>query len=253
MGGVAAACVVAVSMICGVDCAFAEGEDEPEANEANVARPQSFGAESAHLLMFSGYDLWRSGSFVHGGVLWSPDGLGSEGFTLKLLTAAGIYRYRARGDTIVGETGLAAAMPGWRFKFDRLEITAVIGVDLQGHLLTPDDPGNRTRGVHAGVRAGFDLWYQPSDSMMVAAGVSASTIGPNYWSRVATGWRLLDLAWVGPEALALGGSNYQQFRLGLHATSFKIGALEWSAGLGYTRDSDRRDGMYGRIGLLTRR
>jgi hypothetical protein len=109
-----------------------------------------FGGEADHLLMFSGYDLWRNGSFVHGGALWSPNGLGREGFTLKLLTAAGIYRYRSGGGTIVGETGLAAAMPGWRFKFDRLEITAVVGVDLQGHLLTPDDPGNRVRGVHAG-------------------------------------------------------------------------------------------------------
>jgi hypothetical protein len=240
-------------MICGLDCAFAEDEDASEANEANVARPRMFGGEVDHLLMFSGFDLWRNGSFVHGGVLWSPDGLGREGFTLKLLTAAGIYRYRSGGGTIVGETGLAAAMPGWRFKFDRLEITAVVGVDLQGHLLTPDDPGNRVRGVHAGVRGGFDLWYQPSDSMMVAASVSASTIGPNYWSRVATGWRLFDLAWVGPEALALAGSNYDQFRLGVHATSYRIGPLEWSAGLGYTRDSDKHNGVYGRLGVLTRR
>src|SRR5437899_3031828 len=100
---------------------------------------------------------------------------------------------------------------------------------------------------------GAELWYQPSDAMMVNAGVSASTIRPNYWSRVATGWRLFDQAWVGPEALALGGSNYQQVRLGVHATAFKTDALEWSAGLGYVRDSDHRNGIYGRLGVLTRR
>jgi hypothetical protein len=98
-----------------------------------------------------------------------------------------------------------------------------------------------------------DLWYQPNDAMMINAGASASTIGPNYWTRMATGWRLFDRAWVGPEALALGGSNYQQVRLGVHATAFKTGVLEWSAGLGYVRDSDHRNGIYGRMGLLTRR
>jgi hypothetical protein len=236
--GVAAAWVAAAVTACSLDCAFAE-------EGAN-------GAEFNRYLLFSGFDLWRSGGFIHGGVLWSPGGLEREGFTLKLLTGGGDYRYQSRGTEIRGESGLVSVMPGWRIKSGRLEITAVAGADLQVHRLTPDDPGNRTRGTHAGVRAGFDLWYQPSDEMMVAAGVSASTIGPNYWSRLATGWRIFDRIWVGPEAVALGGSNYQQLRLGIHATSFKTGPLEWSAGVGYTRDSDHRDGVYGRVGVLTR-
>src|SRR5947208_2388552 len=235
-------------MMFGLDCAFAEAEREPEANDAevdrlplfgpDVERRLLFGADVDRLLMFGGFDLWRNGGFVHGGVLWSPDGLGHEGFTFKLLFGGGLYRYQSGGTEITGETALAAAMPGWRFKYDRLEITAVAGLDLQTHQLAPDDPGNRLRGTRAGLRVGADLWYQPSDAMMVNAGVSASTIGPNYWSRVATGWRLFDQAWIGPEALALGGSNYQQVRLGVHATAFKTDAVEWSAGLGYVRDSD---------------
>ena len=36
-------------------------------------------------LLFSGTDLWRDGRFLHGGVLWSPDGLDREGFTLKVM------------------------------------------------------------------------------------------------------------------------------------------------------------------------
>jgi hypothetical protein len=237
--GVAAACVVAVSLIFGLECAFAETEAD--------------GVQADRLLLFGGFDLWRNGGFLHGGALWSPEGLAREGFTLKLLTGGGTYQYLSGGTVIDGRSGLAAVMPGWRFIRDRLEITAVAGLDLQTHQLTPGDPTNRMRGTHAGLRAGADLWYQPSDAMMVAAGVSASTIGPNYWSRIATGWRLFDRAWVGPEALALGGSNYQQVRLGLHATSFKTGPLEWSTGFGYVRDSDHRNGVYGRIGVLTRR
>ena len=206
IGGVAAACVVAASMMFGLDCAFAEAEREPEANDAEVDRLPLFGPDVERRLLF-GADVDR-----------------------LLMFGGGLYRYQSGGTEITGETALAAAMPGWRFKYDRLEITAVAGLDLQTHQLAPDDPGNRLRGTRAGLRVGADLWYQPSDAMMVNAGVSASTIGPNYWSRVATGWRLFDQAWIGPEALALGGSNYQQVRLGVHATAFKTDAVEWSAG-----------------------
>jgi Cellulose biosynthesis protein BcsS len=264
IGGVAAACIVAALVISGVDRAFAESE--AGADEIGIPRPTtppnvwddsafspSGEASSQRYLLFGGLDLWRNGGFLHGGMLWSPAGLGHEGFTLKLLFGGGVYRYRSGGAEITGDTALAAAMPGWRFKYDRLEITAVAGLDLQAHHLAPADPGNRMRGSHAGLRAGADLWYQPSDAMMVNGGVSVSTIGPNYWTRGALGWRLLDYAWAGPEVLALGGSNYQQWRLGLHATAFKTNALEWSAGLGYVRDSDHRNGVYGRIGVLTRR
>jgi hypothetical protein len=226
-------------MICGLDCAFAETAAD--------------GADADRYLLFGGGDFWRNGGFLHGGVLVSPSGLAHEGFTFKLLFGGGVYRYQSGSTEFTGQTALAAAMPGWRFKFDRLEITAVAGLDVQTHHLTPDDPSNRVRGTRAGLRAGADLWYQPSDAMMLAGGVSASTIGPNYWSRIATGWRLFDRAWVGPEAMALGGSNYQQARLGVHATAFKTEALEWSAGFGYVRDSDHRAGVYGRIGVLTRR
>jgi hypothetical protein len=239
VGGVTAAWLAAAVMTCGLDCAFAGEEAD--------------GDDASRYLLFGGADLWRAGGFMHGGMLWSPAGLVHEGFTFKLLSGGGLYHYQSNGSTIRGAGALYAAMPGWRFKYDRLEITAAVGIDLQAHRLNPDDPGNAMRGFHTGARGGFDLWYQPSDHMMIAAGVSASSIGPNYWSRVATGWRLFDRAWVGPEALALGGSNYQQFRLGLHATAFKSGPLEWSAGLGYVRDSDHRNGAYGRIGVLTRR
>jgi hypothetical protein len=86
-----------------------------------------------------------------------------------------------------------------------------------------------------------------------AEAVSAATTGANFWGRTAIGWRLLDWAWVGPEASAFGDHNYQQLRLGIHTTAFRTGAFEWSAGFGEVWDSDGRSGVYGRIGLLTRR
>ena len=44
-----------------------------------------------------------------------------------------------------------------------------------------------------------------------------------------------------------------QYRLGAHLTGLRTGAFEWSLAAGYVRDSFSRGGLYGRIGVLTRR
>jgi hypothetical protein len=204
-------------------------------------------------LLFAGYDLWRNGGFGHGGVVWSPGGLEREGFTLKLLLAGGLYRYHNGSRGVIGRQELVSVMAGWRFKRDALDVTLFAGPDFQSHHFIPDDPGNRMRGTQAGLRVGGDLWYQPSSQTMVSLGVSASNIGNNYWSRVAFGWRLAGLAWIGPEAQALGGGRYRQVRFGAHATALRFGAFEWTFGLGHARDSDDRDGFYASFGLITRR
>ena len=43
------------------------------------------------------------------------------------------------------------------------------------------------------------------------------------------------------------------YRIGAHITALKIGPIEWSFGTGYVSDSENRSGIYGRVGVLTRR
>lgn len=208
------------------------------------------------LLFFSGVDLWREGGFLHGGVLWSPRGLAEEGLTLKLVFGSGSYQYRsgALGDvTVTGRQLSASLMPGWRFKRQGLEITAFAGVDAQQHALSPDDPSSSLRGSMVGLRSGFDLWYEPTRTTMLAADASYSTIGDSYTARVAFGWRFLDRIYLGPEAAAFASGDYQQYRFGLHFTGFKTERFELSVGAGYVEDSDDRDGAYARLSVMARR
>jgi hypothetical protein len=247
---------VAVAML-----AVSIGYAEEALNEASPAEAapiaQTISPSTPQLLMFSGADIWHSGGFAHAGLLWSPDGLEKEGFTLKVLGGAGSYRYRSGalgGAEVKGIQMLGSLMPGWRVRYGGVEITAYAGLDIQNHRLTPDDLSSAVRGTRFGVRGGADVWYEPLPAtMMTALNVSVSSIGPSYWTRAAAGWRLFDLFWLGPEAQALGGPTYQQWRAGLHATSFKTGNFEWSLGGGFARDSDHRNGFYGRLGVLTRR
>jgi hypothetical protein len=218
-----------------------------------IADEAATGDNEAHFLFFGGADLWHYGGFGHGGLLWSPDGLNHEGFTLKLLLAGGTYGYRSGSTDVTGDHGLVALLPGWRFKQDRSEVTVYGGLDLQEHYLVPGDPLNRLSGFHAGVRGGIDIWFQPTSDFMMSGSFSGSTIGANFWTRLQLGVWLPHTAWIGPEIHALGDTKYQQFRAGMHVTGLQAYGFEWSLGAGYLRDTDNRTGAYGRLGLNYKR
>ena len=137
-----------------------------------------------------------------------------------------------------------------RFKPGNADIAVFAGLDIWHHRLTPNDPDNAARGTHAGLRHGEDFWWEPTTGTMIHAGLSFSTIGTGYWTRLAYGWRTFSLC---PEALALGDETYQQWRVGAHVTALRTGPFEWFAGAGYVSDSDHRSGIYGRVGVLARK
>lgn len=234
---IAAAVAVALAL-CGVESAFAGPAAEQDA---------------AHILFFGGTDIWRNGGFMHGGFLWAFQGLDADGPVLKLLLNGGLYRYHSGATDITGEQVMGAALPGWHFKRDALDVTLFAGVDVQDHRFTPADPGNRLGGTHVGARGGFDVWYQPMRDGMLTASASLSTVGSSYWTRAAAGWRFFDAVWLGPEFHACGDDTYRQLRFGAHITSLRISGTEWSAGAGWVTDTDGRDGVYGRLGVLVRR
>lgn len=232
---------VAALMFCGV-CTSA-GAEPRAATDQSIDR----------YLLFSGVELWKAGGFLHGGIVWSPNGVTVEGFSLKLLSGAGRYQYRSGTTDITGTAAVFTAMPGWRIKRDHLEATIYAGLDLQGHRFRPDDASNQLRGLHIGTRFAGELWFEPNDASMMQAWATWSSIDSGYSVRGAAGWRLFDRLYVGPEAQALGDGHYRQTRVGIHLTAWHLGPLEWSAGLGYAHDKTNGAGAYLRVGFLTRR
>ena len=215
----------------------------------------SAGAESpgAKVLLFSGADLWRHGNFLYGGALWSPGGLDREGFTLKTIISGGPYNYlsNALGE-VTGREFVAQVLPGWTFKRGIFELKVFAGLDAQHHHLTPDDPGSKLRGGDLGLRAAFELWIEPTPNTMINLDGSASTIARTYDIYASTGWRLFNRFYAGPETQISASDGYTQRRIGAHITALNLGGLEYSAGTGYARDSDHRDGAYFHFGVERR-
>jgi len=262
------ACTIAALTAALAVCGMAAASDGPENDETAPSDAASAASESdapalgetssdvataAHFLFFSGADIWRNGAFMHGGFLYAYQGLNQDGPVFKLLLNEGLYRFHSAGSEMMGRQLMAAALPGWRWNRPGLEVTVFAGLDVQDHRYTPDDPGNRLRGTHVGVRGGFDVWCEPFTNWMVTGSASLSTIGKSYWTRAAAGHRFFDAIWLGPEFHASGDDTYRQLRVGAHVTSLRVLGYEWSAGAGWVTDTDRREGVYGRLGVLMRR
>jgi len=230
--------VAAALACCGLRPAVAESSEESHT--------------AAHLLFFSGADIWRNGAFSHGGFLWASQGSNADGPVFKLLLNGGLYRYRSGPTEITGFQTMGAALPGWRWTLPGLEVTVFAGLDVQDHRFRPNDPGNRLRGTHVGARGGFDAWYEPFRDAMLTASASLSTVGTSYWTRAAAGWRFFDAIWLGPEFLACGDDHYRQLRVGAHVTSLRLSSYEFSIGAGWATDNDQRSGAYGRLGVIYR-
>lgn len=204
-------------------------------------------------LIFSGVDLSRNGGFLYGGFVLAPAGLDRSGVLLKILSGAGGSRYRSGNTATVAAHSVAAAMPGWRHRAAKLEVSVYGGLDAQVHGTFPDDPGQPLRGLKLGFRGGADLWHEPTPAGMLASSLSFSSIGPGVWSRLALGWQAPGGSYVGPEVIGVAGRDHRQLRLGVHATALRHGPYEWSVGLGWARDTDDRDGLYGRFDFVARR
>jgi hypothetical protein len=205
------------------------------------------------VLLFSGVELARSSGLLYGGFVWSPEGLDAEGLAIKVLTAAGTYRYRSGEATIYGGHTLVSALPGWRLKRQHFEATIYGGLDLQSHVFLPDDPNNPMRGHRAGLRLAVDFWCEPTADTMAQAWATWSSADKSYVVRGALGWRPFDWFYIGPETQVLGDGEYRQFRFGIHVTAWRSGRFEWSAGTGFAREQDHDAGVYVRLGMLARR
>lgn len=212
------------------------------------------GPENPSLLLLSGTDLWRYGGFLYGGLLWSPAGLDSGGFTLKMLLDTGKYNYvsGALQESIEGTQLSAAALPGWRFRRDSLTVTLFAGPIVQDNRLSAPDPGSRLYGLHAGAEAGADIWYQPNAATMAALSGAFASIGPTGYVRAAVGFRLFAAAFVGPEIEQLWCADFEEIELGAHVSALRIDAVDWSMGAGWALASDQRSSPYVRLGVNAR-
>lgn len=219
---------------------------------AELNRAEADKGANPSLLLFSGTDTWRYGTFLYGGFIWSP--AGADGFTLKTLLDGGRYNYTSSAlqENIDGTKLSAAVLPGWRFIWDHLTVTLFAGPLAQDYRLSPADPGSRLHGFYLGAESSADIWYQPNALTMAAVNGAVASIGPTGYVRAAIGFRLFASSFVGPEIGEFWCGDFQQAEFGAHLTGLRVGQVEWSIGSGFALTSDQRSSPYLHLGVSAR-
>lgn len=239
-------CVVAALLACGAGAASAQ-IPPPDPDEL------SGGSAPEQFLFYGGFDIWNFGYADYAGAQWTPDPLSSNGFVLSAFVSENVERFDTSATRYRTTILRAAILPGWRFKRGNLEVKVFAGPDFEHAVFSQGQAGRRPSRTSFGARAVVDLWWEPTAATMLSASASATTIANGYSARLAGGWRVFDAGWVGPEIAMSADRFSEQYRVGAHFTGLQTGAFEWSLAAGYVQDSFRRNGMYGRITVLTRR
>jgi hypothetical protein len=223
---------------------------DARAEDPAIIAPMSEDASarnSEQFLLFSGVDLWRASAAAYGGLNWAPGGLNADGLIARLLLSRNVERYADTSSTI----SRVSALAGVRVKQGEFELKLMAGPQLESN--DPTSPAASLRGTRLGLQAVAETWWEPTPALMLASSWSATTLGTGYGGRLATGFRLFDLAWSGPEVSAFTDAFSTQTRVGLHLTGVRWLDLEWSGAVGYLQDNFHRNGVYGRVGVLVRR
>jgi Cellulose biosynthesis protein BcsS len=227
-----------------------------------TARADGDGKSDPSLLLFGGTDVFSDynalrfyGAFGNAGGIWAPSGLDHDSLAAKLLANGGIYTYPSGGlHTDVRVTQLSGSvLPGWRMNDNNNAFVGFyVGPVVQDYKLSPYDPKSLLRGFYVGAQLSVDAWYQPTALSMIALDGTVASIALIGSARAATGWRVFDSFFVGPEAQALWCVDYHEWRLGAHVTAFRLSAFEWSIAAGAAIDSFNRFGPYLRAGVILR-
>jgi hypothetical protein len=245
-----ATCIAALASACATG-ALAQ---DPVPVPAIPPSPElSGGAHPERFLLYGGFDIWHYGYGGYVGAQWAPRGLNNDGFVLSVFASDGVHRFDTASIRYRTTIFRAAIMPGWRFKRGNLEVKVFAGPDFERDDYSPVSVAARPHFSQFGARIAADLWWEPNRQMMVAASASATSIARGYSARAATGYRVFDVGWIGPEIAVSADRFSEQYRIGAHLTGVKMAGFEWSLATGYVHDSFDRDGIYGRINLLTRR
>jgi hypothetical protein len=172
--------------------------------------------------------------------------LEQSGARLRLYGLGGVYNYYSTDvGKVNGQIEAGAVMGGYEWVSKTLTVAAYAGLELSNTSISPNDPQNTVKGGNGGLRVGFDLYYMPTATSMIAAVAYYSTNHNGYYSRVKFGMAIADYVYVGPEALFLGDDFFQQYRLGVHVSGLRLGALQMGISGGALEDRVRGVGGYG--------
>lgn len=145
----------------------------------------------------------------------------------------------------------AMAVAGYEWKLGTTYLGLYGGGEVDARLATKSLAVDRRPRL--GPRLQLDIWSNPTPQTLVHYSGNLGGATFHAWSRLALGWRVLDLAFLGPEAEIYREKDYAKTRFGVHLTGLKLLGTEIRLSGGWQRSGRTENGAYGTLGLLWKR
>ena len=202
--------------------------------------------------VFTGVSAKEDSWYAYLGAVHALNGdINAEGWLVRGFIGAGETDYRAGVlGTIDSDIFDADLMVGYQIFEGRNRYTGYIGANYHDNDLSPNDPGNSTRGDEIGAKIQLEADSWIGDLWNVGAIVSYSTANDAYWARARLGYDWGGGWLIGPEGVLSGDDEYDEQRIGAFISGIPVGPLNASLAVGYA-DTSRGgdDSIYGSLGL----
>jgi hypothetical protein len=174
--------------------------------------------------------------------------LRTSGMRVRVEGLAGTYLFDsgAPGAQTRGDQVDAAILGGYEWVTAWSSMAAYGGLAVRDSRFSNPDPGHPD-GAAFGAKGVLQYYATPSDRTMFSAYASYSSIYDAYYTRLKWGVTAVGPVYIGPEVAALGDDFYRQWRIGVHLTGLRLGAVQLGISGGYARNQNNQGGGYGSL------
>lgn len=222
------------------------------AKAGEVATPAAIETAATAGDVFTGINAREDAWYSYLGVNYALNGdKSAEGFLVHSMFGYGGYEY----DTALGgvDADLSEFDFGigyqWVLPAHRLSLIGCynwVEHDLSGNPI--DIADNDSAGSSSGFKAKLDIWNTDASDYLYGGTATYSTANEDYWSRVLVA-RNMGNYFLGPEVIAQGNEDYDEYRLGLAIAGLKLGCANLGVSVGYAwaeadQATDEQDSIY---------
>jgi len=203
-------------------------------------------------VVFGGMDARPQSIYGYGGVVYALNGnLATDGFLLRAMYLYNPYNYSSPavvGGNVDGVMNAFDVLVGYQKTFMNVTARAYVGLDFEGHNLTPDNPFDSNRGDAFGVhvRAELETAYASLSPFYGSVLASYGSAKERYWVRGRVGYNFQGFI-VGPEGIVTGNPETRDDRVGAFLTirNPNLTPVEISVAGGYSNTNVNRGGAGG--------
>ena len=205
-------------------------------------------------VLFAGFDDRERSYFGYAGIVRAFNGnLAADGFLFRAMGLYNPYSYTSTvvaGGNVDGKLTAFDVLVGYQKYFPLFTTRLFVGLDYEGHSLSPDNPLDSNDGHAYGVHVRGEIETPYFSKYYGSVLASYGSAKKRYWVRGRAGYNF-NVIIVGPEGIGTGNRETEEGRVGAFVTIRRVEPFELSLSGGYSNTRANRGGAsaYGAVEL----